>query len=245
MTTTKKIALITGANKGIGKETARQLGQLGYTVLLGARDLAKGQAAADELKAEGIDAQAVEIDVTSGASIKKAVGWVTEHFSHLDALINNAGVGPDFGRKSSEAPEDLWRQTFDTNVFGLVSTTQAFLPLVRRSPAGRIVHLTSILGSIALVSDPASPIGGASGTGAAYGASKAAVNMFTAHLARELAGTPIKVNAAHPGWVKTELGGAGAPLEIPDGARTSVALATLGADGPTGQYVHQGERLPW
>ncbi|RYE94242.1 MAG: SDR family oxidoreductase [Myxococcales bacterium] len=245
MANTKKIALITGANKGIGKETARQLGQQGYTVLVGARDLAKGQAAADELKAAGIDAHAVEIDVTSGASIAKAVGWVTERFSHLDALINNAGVALDFGRTSSEAPEDIWRQTFDTNVFGLVSTTQAFLPLVRKSPAGRIVHLTSILGSIALVSDPKSPIGGVSGTGAAYGASKAAVNMFTAHLARELAGTAIKVNAAHPGWVKTELGGEGAMLEIPEGARTSVALATLGADGPTGQYIHQGQQLPW
>jgi NAD(P)-dependent dehydrogenase (short-subunit alcohol dehydrogenase family) len=116
---------------------------------------------------------------------------------------------------------------------------------VRKSPAGRIVNLTSILGSLALVSDPSSPIGGWSGTGAAYGASKAAVNMFTAHLARELADTAIKVNAAHPGWVKTELGGEGAMMEIVDGAKTSVALATLDDKGPSGQFLHLGERLPW
>ena len=245
MANNKKIALITGANKGIGKETALQLGKQGYTVLVGARDAAKGKQAADELKAAGVDAHAVEIDVTDAASIQKAVGWVTERFSHLDALINNAGVAPDFGRKASEAPGDIWRQTFDTNVFGLVAATQAFLPLVRKSPAGRIVHLTSILGSITLASDPKSPIGSVTGQGAAYGASKSAVNMFTAHLARELTGTNIKVNAAHPGWVKTELGGEGAMMEVPDGAKTSVALATLGADGPTGQYIHLGQQLPW
>jgi NAD(P)-dependent dehydrogenase (short-subunit alcohol dehydrogenase family) len=241
----KKIAFITGANKGIGKETARQLGKLGYTVLLGSRSVANGQAAVDELKAEQIDAHLVEIDVNDEASIRRAAGQVVERFGHVDALINNAGVALDFGVKASEASLEVWRKTFEANLFGLVSTTQAFLPLVRKSPAGRVVNLSSILGSLALVSDPSSPIGGWSGTGAAYGASKAAVNMFTAHLARELAGTSIKVNAAHPGWVKTELGGEGAMMEIVDGAKTSVALATLGADGPSGQYIHLGERLPW
>lgn len=240
-----KIALITGANKGIGKETARQLGQKGYTVIVAARDGERGQQAADELKKEGIDAHALALDVTDEASLKRGVGWVTERFGRIDALINNAGIAQDFGVKASEAPLSTWRTTFDTNLFGLVAATQAFLPLVRKAPAGRIVNLTSILGSIALISSPDSPVGPTGGTGAAYGASKSAVNMFTAHLARELAGTPIKVNAAHPGWVKTELGGEHAPMDIVTGAKTSVALATLDDKGPSGQYVHLGERLPW
>jgi NAD(P)-dependent dehydrogenase (short-subunit alcohol dehydrogenase family) len=241
---TKRIALITGANKGIGFETAGQLGQQQVTVLLGARDAAKGEAAAAKLRAEGLDVRALPLDVTDAKSIQRAVDKVAQEFGRLDILINNAGVMvDDQTKKVSEQSLDAWRTTFDTNVFGLVATTQAFLPLLRKSAAGRIVNLSSILGSNALHSDPQSPIYDFKLP--AYNVSKSAVNAYTVQLAYELRDTPIKVNAAHPGWVKTEMGGEGATMELPDGAKTSVGLATLPADGPTGSYTHLGEALPW
>jgi NAD(P)-dependent dehydrogenase (short-subunit alcohol dehydrogenase family) len=239
------VALITGANKGIGLETARQLGKKNITVLIGARDAAKGEQAAATLKAEGITAYPVTIDVTDSASIASAVAQIEAQFGKLDILINNAGVLSDGGVPASTVSDALVRQTFETNVFGLINTTQAFLPLLRKSEAGRIVNLTSILGSITFASDPQSPIGAATGTGAAYAASKSAVNMYTVHLATELKDTPIKVNAVHPGWVKTEMGGEGAMMEIPDGAKSSVQYATLPVDGPTGGYFHFNDRLPF
>ena len=239
------VALITGANKGIGLETARQLGGQGITVLIGARDAAKGEQAAADLKAEGITAYAVTVDVTDTTSVAAAVSKVEAQFGKLDILVNNAGVLADRDATASTVSDTLVRQTFETNVFGLIHTTQAFLPLLRKSEAGRIVNLTSILGSITFAADPASPIGGGTGSGSIYAASKAAVNMYTVHLATELKDTPIKVNAVHPGWVKTEMGGEGAMMEIEDGAKTSVQYATIGADGPTGGYFHFGEKFPW
>lgn len=241
----KKTALITGANKGIGLETARQLGKQGITVLLGARDLGKGKAAAEALRKEGIDVHSVVIDVSNPESIKKAAAQVERDFGRLDILVNNAGVMNDErGKKVSEQSLAMWRETFDTNVFGLIATTQAFLPLLRKSDAGRIVNLSSILGSIEFHATPGSPIYDSKDT-PAYNVSKAAVNAYTVQLAHELKDIKIKVNAAHPGWVKTDMGGEGAMLEIEDGAKTSVALATLGADGPNGVFVHMGQSLPW
>ena len=241
---TKRIALITGANKGIGFETARQLGQQQVTILLGARDPAKGEAAAGKLRGEGLDVRALPLDVTNTDSIRRAVEKVAQEFGRLDILINNAGVMvDDQTKKVSQQSLDAWRTTFDTNVFGLIATTQGFLPLLRKSAAGRIVNLSSILGSNTLHSDPQSPIYDFKVP--AYNVSKSAVNAYTVQLAYELRDTPIKVNAAHPGWVKTEMGGEGATMELPDGAKTSVALATLAADGPTGSYTHMGEALPW
>ncbi len=146
-------------------------------------------------------------------------------------------------KKPSEQTLDVWRKTFETNLFGLIATTQAFLPLLRKSTAGRIVNLSSILGSITLHSTPGSPI--YDSKLAAYNVSKSAVNAFTVQLAYELKDTAIKVNAAHPGWVKTDMGGEGATMDIPDGAKTSVMLATLGPNGPNGAYLHLGETLPW
>jgi len=240
----KRIALITGANKGIGFETARQLGQQQVTILLGARDPAKGEAAAGKLRGEGLDVRALPLDVTNTDSIRRAVEKVAQEFGRLDILINNAGVMvDDQTKKVSQQSLDAWRTTFDTNVFGLIATTQGFLPLLRKSAAGRIVNLSSILGSNTLHSDPQSPIYDFKVP--AYNVSKSAVNAYTVQLAYELRDTPIKVNAAHPGWVKTEMGGEGATMELPDGAKTSVALATLAADGPTGSYTHMGEALPW
>ena len=239
------IALITGANKGIGLETARQLGRKNITVLIGARDTAKGDEAVATLKAEGITAYPVTIDVTDTESIAAAVGKIEAQFGRLDILINNAGVLPDGGIPASEVSDAMWRQTFETNVFGLINTTQAFLPLLRQSDAGRIVNLSSILGSITYAADPTSPIGGGTGKGAAYAASKSAVNMYTVHLAAELKGTKIKVNTVHPGWVKTDMGGEGAMMEVPDGANSSVQYATLPENGPTGGYFHFDDELPF
>jgi NAD(P)-dependent dehydrogenase (short-subunit alcohol dehydrogenase family) len=242
---TGKIALVTGANKGIGLETARQLAQKGMTVLIGARDAARGEAAAAKLRKGNLDVRPLEIDVSKTGSIEKAAAQVKRDFGHLDVLVNNAGVmRDDRDKKIGEEPIKTWRETFDTNLFGLIETTNAFLPLLRRSEAGRIVNLSSILGSITLHSTPGSPIYEGKQT-PAYNVSKSAVNAYTVQLAHELKDSKIKVNAVHPGWVKTEMGGEGATMEIEDGAKTSVAMATIGTDGPSGSFVHMGETLPW
>ena len=240
----KKIALITGANKGIGLETALQLGEQGITVLVGARDEAKGNQAAEELRKAGLDAHGLVFDVNSADSIQKAAARIEREYGRLDILVNNAGVMiDDQGKKPSEQSLDVWRKTFETNLFGLIATTQALLPLLRKSASGRIVNLSSILGSIHFHATPGSPVYDMKLP--AYNVSKSAVNAYTVQLAYELKDTTIKVNAAHPGWVQTDMGGEGATMDIPDGAKTSVALATIGANGPNGAYMHLGETLPW
>lgn len=244
MSSSNQVALVTGANKGIGLETARQLAQQGITVLLGARDTERGENAAKTLQAEGLDVQFIPLDVTNPETLTEAAAFIGKNYGKLDILVNNAGLGGSGAPASEESLED-WRRIFDVNVFGLVAATQVFLPLLKRAPAGRIVQLSSLLGSLSQAADPNSLIGGWTGKIAAYGASKAAVNMYTIHLAQELAGTNIKVNAAHPGWVKTDMGGENAPMEIVDGAKTSVQLATLPNDGPTGGHFHLGESVPW
>jgi NAD(P)-dependent dehydrogenase (short-subunit alcohol dehydrogenase family) len=239
-----RVILITGANKGIGLETARQLGREGHTLLVGARDAAKAAEAAGELAKEGVKAEPVTLDVTDGASIARVAAYIAERYGKLDTLINNAGVKLDhWTDKPSTVSLDVWRSCFETNVFGVVAVTQAFLPLLRKSEAGRIVNLSSILASLTLHSDPQSFVYDAKSV--VYNSSKTALNQYTVHLAHELRDTPIKVNAAHPGWVKTDLGGEGANMELAEGARTSVWLATLPADGPTGGYFHMQDRLPW
>ncbi len=242
MTSNGKIALITGANRGIGLETARQLGAKGVTVIVAARTAAAAEQTASSLKAEGIDAYPVQLDVTSDSDRKSAAQFVQEKFGKLDILINNAGVGATQMR-TVETPEDELQTIFGTNVFAVVAVTRAMLPLLKKSDAGRIVNLSSILGSLTLHADPNSPI--ASFKAFAYDASKSALNAFTIHLAAELKGTNIKVNSAHPGWVKTEMGGKDATLEIPEGAKTSVELALLGPEGPNGRFIHMGKELPW
>jgi NAD(P)-dependent dehydrogenase (short-subunit alcohol dehydrogenase family) len=241
----KKIALITGANRGIGLETAKQLGELGITVVVGARKLSAAESTAATLKAAGIDAYAVQLDVVNDADRKAAAAFIAEKFGKLDILINNAGVGSVDGFVSvvSQTKDEELQRIFATNLFAVVATTRELLPLIRKSEAGRIVNLSSILGSNTLHADPNSPI--ANFKSFAYDASKSALNAYTIHLAWELKDTPIKVNAAHPGWVKTEMGTDAAPMEIPEGAKTSVALALLGADGPNGRFIHLGSELPW
>ena len=247
-----KVAFITGANKGIGLETARGLGELGIAVVIGSRDEAKGRAAAEKLEAEGIKGvEAVRFDVTRPEDHKAIARFLEGRFGKLDILVNNAGVAldeADFGapggiNTSSTVTQEILRKTFETNFFAVVALTQALLPLIRRSPAGRIVNLSSVLGSLTLHSDPKSDIYGMKAF--AYDASKTALNAFTVHLAHELRGTPIKVNSAHPGWVKTEMGGQAAPMEVSEGGKTSVQLATLADDGPTGGFFHLGQPLPW
>ncbi len=242
---TKKVALVTGGNKGIGLETARQLGKLGITVLIGARDAAKGDAAVAQLKKDGVEARAVKLDVDQAADYAAVAKQIEKDFGVLDILVNNAGIMIDSrgGNETTTTSAEVLRKTFDTNFFAVVGLTQALLPLLRKSHAGRIVNLSSILGSQTLHATKGSPVYDAKTF--AYDASKAALNSFTIHLAHELAGTKIKVNSAHPGWVKTEMGGEGAMLEIEDGAKTSVQLATLADDGPSGGYFHMGKSLPW
>jgi NAD(P)-dependent dehydrogenase (short-subunit alcohol dehydrogenase family) len=243
--TAGRIALITGANKGIGLETARQLGKLGVTILVGARDLAKGEAAAEVLRGIGVEASAIQLDVVSEADREAAAKRIEKEFGRLDILINNAGVFLD-SRKANETSttsSKVLHDTFETNFFAAVALTQTLLPLMRKSAAGRIVNLSSILGSLTLHATEGSYVYDAKSF--AYDTSKAALNSFTIHLAHELRGTKIKVNSAHPGWVKTEMGGDGAVMELADGAKTSVQLATLPEDGPSGGYFHLGETLPW
>lgn len=241
-----KVAFITGANRGIGFETAKGLGELGITVVLGARDLTKGQAAAKQLQALGIKAEAIAYDAAQPASGDAAYEYFDQHFGKLDILVNNAGmlIEQIVGKNnSSSVSADVLQQTFQTNLFAVVALTQKLLPLIRKAPAGRIVNLSSILGSLTLHSMPNSPIDPAKSF--AYNASKAALNVYTIHLAHELRDTNIKVNSAHPGWVKTELGGPQAPMEVADSGKTSVHLATLDGSGPSGGFFHEGESLPW
>jgi NAD(P)-dependent dehydrogenase (short-subunit alcohol dehydrogenase family) len=215
-------------------------------VFAASRDESRGRAAIDTLKSAdpSLNVHFIPLDVTNDASIKAAAEQVERRFGKLDILVNNAGVNAgEWGTPPSSASLSAIRQTFDTNFFGMIAVTQAFLPLVRKSPTGRIVNLTSILGSLSEHSDPKSNIFGMLGVG--YNASKAAVNMFTVNLAHELKGTPVKVNAAHPGWVRTDMGGENAPLDVVEGAKTSVWLATLPADGPTGGYFHMQTPIRW
>lgn len=238
--TTSKVALITGANKGLGFEIARQLGQRGITVVVAARDLTKAADAATRLRSEGIEAEPMKLDVTSQKDIDALPGFFREKFGRLDLLINNAGINLDF---SGPVTPDSMRATFETNTVAPFAVTQALLPLLREAPAGRIVNHSSIMGSLTVMGNSAQAADDM--TAPAYCASKAALNMLTVIQARQLAGTHIKVNAAHPGWVKTDMGTNVAPMEIVDGAKTAVELALLPDDGPTGGFFHLGQRLPW
>lgn len=235
--TAKKVALVTGANKGLGFEISRQLGEKGFTVVMGARDQAKAEAAAAKLREEGLDAHPVKLDVTNSEDVARLPQFFKEQFGGLDVLINNAGVNAD--NDQSTRLQNL-RKTYETNVFGAFAVTEALLPLLKESPAGRVVNQSSILGSLATVS---------AGVGAwtipAYTSSKAALNMLTVVAAYELKDTKVKVNAAHPGWVKTDMGGDEAPLDVKEGAKTAVDLATLPDDGPSGAFIHLGQNLPW
>jgi NAD(P)-dependent dehydrogenase (short-subunit alcohol dehydrogenase family) len=227
------IALITGANKGIGFATARLLGGRGMTVLLGSRDAGRGQAAAESLREAGYDAHPVLLDVADEASIEKAASWVAAEYGHLDILVNNAGIamGDGTGRPSETRLATL-RTVFETNVYGIVAVTNAMLPLLRKASAARIVNVSSEVGSIGSMTDPESPMWPMASV--PYPASKAALNMVTAMYAKELRESGIKVNAANPGYCATDLNGNSGFRTAEQGAEVSVHLATLPDDGPTG-----------
>jgi NAD(P)-dependent dehydrogenase (short-subunit alcohol dehydrogenase family) len=240
------VALITGANKGLGLETARQLGKLGYAVLLGSRDALKGEVAARLLREDGIDARVVKLDVNKQHDIDAAAAMIESEFGKLDVLVNNAGVMIEKGwtkNTTSETTIENLRATFEANLFAVLAVTKALLPALKKADAARIVNVSSILGSVSLQATKGSPT--YSTKLFAYNASKAALNVFTISLAHELRATKIKVNSAHPGWVKTDLGGDAAPMNVVDGAKTEVELATLGEDGPTGGFFHMGQAIAW
>lgn len=245
----QKIAFITGGNRGLGFQTALDLKSPEIKVVIGARDAKQGEEALARLREAGVDADLLIFDVTRTADHQAAYDYFASKFGRLDILVNNAGIAaggfPPVGAEHSagELPAELLHKVFETNFFAPVALTQKLLPLLRKSPAARIVNLSSILASLALHADPKSPIYEAKSF--AYDASKTALNAFTIHLAYELRDTSIKVNSAHPGWVKTDMGGDSAPMEVSEGGKTSAALATLPDDGPTGGFFHLGQPLPW
>jgi NAD(P)-dependent dehydrogenase (short-subunit alcohol dehydrogenase family) len=245
-----KVALVTGGARGLGVEISRQLAARGAHVIVGARDEAKAAEVSAALQEQGLDASALQLDVTSEADRKAACATIEKTHGKLDILINNAAVWLDSAdaatpadRPPSESSPDLLRETFEANFFAPIFLTQTLLPLLRRSDAGRVVNLSSIRGSLSHLSDPASPVSQIKALG--YDTSKAALNAFTILLAGELRETPIKVNAIHPGWVRTKMGSEQAHLSLEEGARTAVHYASLGADGPTGGFFFLEERLPW
>ena len=244
MSTQEKIALVTGATRGIGLETVRQLAETGVHVLLAGRNRDKAVEAALQLQRQGLLVEAIALDVTDSASIAATAQEIERKHGKLDILVNNAGIMADDADKGVSGQSiATWRKSFDTNLFGVIAVTQAFLPLLRKSAAGRIVNVSSALGSMTLHVDPASPIYNFKVP--AYDVSKTAVNAWTVHLAYELRDSTIKVNAIHPGYVKTEMNAGEGELEVADGARTSVRLALIDADGPNGGFFYLDQALPW
>ncbi|GAA1717211.1 SDR family oxidoreductase [Isoptericola hypogeus] len=242
-----KIALVTGANRGIGLATARRLARDGAHVVVASRDAAAGREAAAALVDEGLSASSVAMDVTDPRQVRAAATLVAEQHGHLDVLVNNAGVLPEASADPAEAVDvELFRTTFDTNVLGPVGVTEAFLPLLRRSPAGRIVNVTTRMGSLADQLDPASPYYAM--VLPAYQSSKAALNSVTVALSKALADTPIKVTSVCPGFVQTDLTPANrdqAPLTPQDAAEVIHRAATLPDSAPSGTFVDAAGTVPW
>ena len=242
----ERVAFISGANRGIGFETTKKLAETGVKVILGSRDLNKGKDAVNKLSALGLETDLIQYDAFDQDAPQKVYDYILEKYNKLDILINNAGVlltGNLFVTNSSTVSDKDLKDTFQTNFFSVVSLTQKLLPLIKKSDAGRIVNVSTILSSLTLHSAKESPITPAKEI--AYNASKSALNAFTIHLAIELKDTNIKVNSGHPGWVKTELGGPNAPVEVEDSYKTSLRLATLEDDGPSGGLFHENETIPW
>ena len=245
------VALVSGANQGIGLEIVRQLAERGMRVLLGALLLEEGEAAAQELRKIGLDVRAVELDVRDESSMQAVMRFIEEEYGRLDALVNNAAVLIDLGTPPSELGDDVLRTTFDVDFFGPFRLTQLCTPLLRESKHGRIVNLSSTVASLTELADPDSPVQG--DVCPAYQASKNALNSLTVLFARELRNDGVKVNSACPGWVMTDMG----KEDLPDygdsvrpktpaeGADTPVWLATLPDDGPTGGFFSDRQPRAW
>jgi NAD(P)-dependent dehydrogenase (short-subunit alcohol dehydrogenase family) len=237
-----KVALITGGNKGLGKEIARQLGGLGYTVVITARDEQAGRAVADELVRAGHDARAVRLEVTSADDIAAVAAYLDKTFGKLDVLVNNAGIAIEWDGKPTSA--EKVRRTLEVNVVAPFAITEALVPLLSKSDDARVINHSSMLGSMGMAESMWAQVGGFMAVG--YSTSKAALNMLSLIQSKTLASRSIAVAAAHPGWVKTDLGSQAAPMEVEDGAKTVVGLVTIARDQfPHGQLQHQGKRLPW
>ncbi|ECE0486472.1 SDR family oxidoreductase [Salmonella enterica subsp. enterica] len=243
----KKIALITGANKGIGFETARQLAGLGVHVIIGGRNDDLINSAVNKLSSEGLDVEALLVDITDSDSIKRAAQSISERHGHLDILINNAGIRiEEYGLTPSQQPMQKWRDTFNTNLFGMVELTITLLDLIKKSDAGRIVNVSSLLASLSIHTDKDSyAYSPYFKSLPAYSASKSAVNSWTVHLAYELRDTAIKVNAVHPGYTITDMNEGEGVIDVKDGAKSSVIMALLDENGPNGTYTHMNENIGW
>ena len=231
----KRVALVTGANRGIGFEICRQLGASGYTVVLTARDADKGARAVRTLRREGIEAHSRMLDVTQPDSAREAAGFVAGEFGRLDALVNNAAIAIDPDEVLETLDLDVMRRTLETNLLGVLACCQAFLPLMKQQGYGRIVNVSSGRGSFTKL--------GAGGP--CYRISKTALNALTVILADEVKEHNILVNAVTPGWVRTRLGGMKAPRSTAEGAEAAVWLAMLPDDGPRGKFFKDREEFPW
>jgi NAD(P)-dependent dehydrogenase (short-subunit alcohol dehydrogenase family) len=249
----KPVALVTGANQGIGLQIAKDLTGHGFTVLVGSRDLARGETAAKTIDG---DARALQLDVTDQVSITAAAKRIRDEFGRLDVLVQNAAIS-NMGKLPGQTVEayaettrpsnvslDEMRAVWETNVFGVLAVYQAMLPLLREAPAARIVNVSSGVGSLTRTSDPAYPY--RSIFGPVYPASKTALNALTVAMAIELENTPIKVNAVSPGFTKTNLNNYAGTETVEEGAREAVRVALLGPDGPTGTFTHATlGTIPW
>jgi NAD(P)-dependent dehydrogenase (short-subunit alcohol dehydrogenase family) len=250
--TDRKIALVTGANKGIGRATAEQLAALGMTVLIGARDPRRGEEAATAVRAAGGDAHPVTLDVTDAGTARAAARWIEERFGRLDVLVNNAGITGSGQVSPADAHDqvpssvdlDMVRSVFETNVFGVIAVTNALLPLLRRSPAPRIVNVSSHAASLTLTADPDGPLAGLLPS-AAYSPAKTALSALTVQYANELRKDGILVNAVAPGFCATDSNNHTGFLTPAQGAAVVVRLATLGADGPTAGFFGADGPVPW
>jgi NAD(P)-dependent dehydrogenase (short-subunit alcohol dehydrogenase family) len=240
----RKVALITGANKGIGFEVARQLGRKNVHVLIGARNEGRGKEAVARLSSEDVLATHLPLDVTDDAAIKKAAARISKEFGKLDILVNNAGIsGGNIGVPPSRTDMDVLRQVYETNVFGVANVTIAMLPLLRRAGGARIVNVSSSLGSLTLSLDPDDDFYGINSL--QYQSSKAALNALTVEFAKELEDAGIKVNAACPGFTDTDFNGHRGTKPVTQAATVIVKLSTLGLDGPTGTFQNEDGELPW
>lgn len=242
-----KIALVTGANKGIGFETAKQLAEQNIKVLLGARNEAEGKKAEDILRTQSLDVTFIKLDISNPKDIENAKDFIESEYGKLDILINNAAVFLDsawFGNNTETVPMQTLRDTFDINYFGTVELTQALLPALKQSDAGRIVNISSVSGSFGVHLDETHWLYALKPF--AYSASKTALNQFTVFLANALFDSKIKVNAVNPGWVQTSIGGLDhAPLTPAEGAKPGIEMALIDENGPTGTFSQSGEILPW
>jgi len=251
MTDDKPVALVTGANRGLGLETSRQLGKRGVKVLIGARDLAKGEEAAETLRNEGVDAVAIQLDVSDTASINAVITALSQDYGRLDILVNNAAVLNDLGLQPSDVSEQTLRQNHDVNFIGPYLLTAGFAELLKTAPAGRVLNMGTQVGSFGNLSDPDSPI--KDDICPAYQSSKIALNSITALFAKEFESTNVKINSVCPGWVMTDMGhedlpdygDAVKPMSPSEAVEKILFLLDFAVDVPSGGFFSNGEPVPW